>query len=205
MNTMKLLRLLLAYTYQLMFVISVIFVLGVSSAYASTNTAPTTGQTHLNDGYSALKLFLEDEQYLTLIRRTKSILTFSGISEPSKKLIDEIADTSEKALDELERMAAYNPSITIEDMSDHTLAKATLDSMRMETAKEFLVSGEDFEKSLLVSQMQVLRVISHLAKQLEQNETNTRRKVWLKQLAARYEKYYQQVFARLSVTAKGKA
>ena len=202
---MNLLRLLLSYTYQLMFVISVIFALGVTSAYANTTIAPTPGQSNLNDGYSALKLFLEDEQYLTLIRRTKSVLTFSSISEPSRKLIDEIADASEKALDELERMTAYSPHITIEDISEHTIAKATLDSMRLETAKEFLVSGEEFEKSLLVSQMQVLRVISHLAKQLEQNEANAKRKVWLKQLAAQYEKYYKQVFARLSVTPKSKA
>lgn len=203
---MKLIKLILSYTYQLMFVISVLAILAAAtSSYASANTATSSSQAHLNGGYSALKLFLEDEQHLTLIRRTKSVLTFSAISAPSTKLIDEIAAASETALDELEQLAAASPGIKFEDLSEHFIAKATLNSMRMETAIDFLVSGEDFEKSLLVSQMQVLRVISHLAKQLEQNEPNARRKAWLNQLASQFENYYQQVFARLSITAKGKA
>ena len=49
--------------------------------------------------------------------------------------------------------------------------------------------------------MQVLRVISHLAKELEEQETNLKRKAWLNNLAVRYENYYQQVFSRLTVTA----
>lgn len=200
---MKLIKLILSYTYQLMFVISVLAVLAAAtSSYASTNTATPSSQAHLNGGYSVLKLFLEDEQHLTLIRRTKSVLTFSAISAPSTKLIDDIAAASETALDELEQLAAASPGIKFEDLSEHFIAKATLDSLRMETAIDFLVSGEDFEKSLLVSQMQVLRVISHLAKQLEENEPNAKRKVWLNQLAAQYENYYQQVYVRITISTK---
>jgi hypothetical protein len=73
--------------------------------------------------------------------------------------------------------------------------------MRMETAKGFLFSGDDFEKQLLVSQMQVLRVIRHLAQELEEEETNLKRKAWLNKLAMRYENYYQQVYSRLTVSA----
>ena len=87
------------------------------------------------------------------------------------------------------------------ELSEHTIALSTLDSIRMQTARDFLFSGDDFEKKLLVSQMQVLRVISHLARELGEEETNLKRKAWLDKLAVRYENYYQQVYARLSVSA----
>jgi hypothetical protein len=53
----------------------------------------------------------------------------------------------------------------------------------------------------LLSQSQILRVISHLAKQLEQKEISNERKAWLNKLAERYEHYYQQVYARLRLTS----
>ena len=148
-----------------------------------------------------LKLLLEDEQHLTLIRRTRKVLTFSSISDESRKLVDEIADASEQALQQLERLAVSKPGIEFQDFAEHEIAHSTLDSIRMKTAKDFLFSGDDFEKQLLVSQMQVLRVISHLAKELEEEETNLKRKAWLNKLAMRYENYYQQVYSRLTVTA----
>lgn len=155
-------------------------------------------------GYSALKLFLEDEQHLTTIRRVKTVITFDGISDNSIRLIDEIADSSEQALKELEKLAAAKPVIVFKEFSDESIGKATLDSLRFATAKEFLFNADDFEKNLLLSQSQILRVISHLALQLEEKETNAKRKAWLNKLAERYEKYYQQVYARISITGNGK-
>lgn len=172
---------------------------------------PAIGASHqkatntVDAGYSALKLFLEDEQHLTTIRRLKQVLAFEGISDKSKKLIDEIADSSQLALEELEKLAAAKPVIEFEDFSNDSIGKATLDSLRIATAKEFLLNTDDFEKNLMLSQSQILRVISHLSKELEEKETNTKRKAWLGKLAIRYEKYYQQVYARISIRGKGKA
>jgi len=155
-------------------------------------------------GYSALKLFLEDEQYLTAIRRTKMVISFSSISDKSRKLIDAISDTSEQAIDELEKLSAVKPSFVFEEFSAETIGKATLDSMRITTAKELLLESENFEKNLLLSQLNILRVISHLAKQLEEKETNAKRKAWLNRLANRYEGYYQQIYARITISGKRK-
>ena len=155
----------------------------------------------LDAGYSALKLFLEDEQHLTTIRRIKTVLTFKGTSKKTKELIDRIADTSEQALDEMEKLSAAEPAIVFREFDDDSIGKATLDSMRFTTAKEFVFDSEEFEKSMLLSQSQILRVISHLAKQLEQKETNTKRKAWLNKLSARYESYYRQVYALIVVTS----
>ena len=181
-----------------MFFITVLTVITAGQSHANTSTFD---RTHINGGYSVLKLLLEDEQHLTLIRRTKSVLTFSAISDESRKLIDEIANTSEKALEQLEQLAASKPGIEFHELAEHKIAHSTLVSIRMETAKDFLFSGDEFEKKLLVSQMQVLRVISHLAKDLEEEETNLKRKAWLNTLAVRYESYYQQVYSRLTVSA----
>lgn len=194
----------MSFLYKLLFITSLLGVVMITGN-------PAIGASHLKPtntvgvGYSALKLFLEDEQHLTTIRRIKLVLAFEGISNRSKKLVDEIADSSKQALDDLDKLATAKPVIVFEDFSDESIGKATLDSLRISTAKEFLFETDDFEKDLLISQSQILRVISHLAKQLAEKETNAKRKAWLNKLAIRYEKYYQQVYARISIAGKGKA
>lgn len=190
--------------YKLLFVISLIGTLVISDTPAVSATTNTTASATAA-GYSALKLFLEDEQHLTLIRRTKMIITFDAISDGSQTLIDAISDSSDQHLDELERLAAASPVIIFEEFSDDTIGKATLDSLRMTTAKEFLFDADDFEKNMLLSQLKVLRVISHLAEQLEQKETNSRRKKWLNKVSSRYEDYYQQVIEKITLTTKDKS
>lgn len=181
----------------------IIALLGIVNIYSAT-TVSANNQTmsgSIASGYSALKIFLEDEQYLTTIRRTKMVITFSDISDNSKKLIDDIADSSEQALVELEAFAQQKPVVVFEDFSEEMIAKATLDSLRMETAKEFLFEADDFEKNLLLSQLKVLPVISHLAEQLEKKETNQKRKTWLNELAKKYKDYYQQVDDSISLAS----
>ncbi len=187
--------------YKLLFIASLIsaFVIAGNPVVNANNRSATSPT---STGYSALKLFLEDEQYLTAIRRTKMVISFSGISDKSEKLIDKISASSEQALKELEKLAAVKPSIVFEEFSDETIGKATLDSLRMTTAKEFLLESENFEKNLLLSQLNILRVISHLAEQLEEKETSSKRKAWLKKLANRYENYYQQIYARITISVK---
>lgn len=187
--------------YKLILMFSLFGVLAVSdnpSVIASTqaSTSPTAS------GYSALKLFLEDEQYLTVIRRTQMVISFDGISDRSTRLIDAISDSSEQDLEKLEKLAAVKPLILFEEFSDDAIAKATLDSLRMTTAKEFLFEADDFEKNILLSQLKILRVISHLAEQLERKETNSRRKKWLNEISNKYEDYYRQVNARIVISSK---
>ncbi len=131
------------------------------------------------------------------------VISFSGISDKSEKLIDEISDSSEQAIEELEKLAALKPAVVFEEFSDEKIGKATFDSLRMTTAKEFLFESDNFEKNLLLSQLNILRVITHLAEELEEKETCTKRKAWLNKLANRYESYYQQTYERIKLSAKG--
>ena len=200
---MKFYRILMSFPFSLMLITSMLGILVLTNTHA-IGASNQKAQT-IDSGYSALKLFLEDEQHLTTLRRVKLVLAFEGISEKSTRLVDEIAETSEQALDDLEKLAAGRPAIVFEEFSDDSIGKATFDSLRIATAKELLLETDDFEKDLLLSQSNILRVISHLAKQLEEKETNAKRKAWLNGLAVRYEKYYQQVYARISITGKGNA
>jgi len=168
----------------------------------AVNAQQTNTSHDIAAGYSALKLFLEDEQHLTTIRRIKMVTNFSGISDRSTKLIDDIANTSAQAIEELEKLSTAKPALEFVIFADETIVKATIDSLRMTTAKEFLFAGDDFEKDLLLSQLKVLRLISHLANQLEEKETNIKRKIWLSKLADRYENYYQEVTEAIQISAK---
>ena len=179
-----------------------------SLVITGTSTANTSDKAINNStaaGYTALKLFLEDEQYLTAIRRTKMVLTFSDIDDNSRKLIDSIASTSEQALEDLEKIKHAKPQIKYIDFSDDSISKATFDSLRLTEGKEFLFESGDFEKNLLISQLKVLRVISHLALQIKEKESNVKRQKWLIRLAETYENYYQKVNARITVHIKEKA
>jgi hypothetical protein len=200
---MKTLPVLNTALHRLLMITSVLCILFLANSHAIGANHDNTG--NIDSGYSALKLFLQDEQHLTFIRRVKTVITFEGISEISTELIDDIADSSEQALEELDRLAAMKPDIVFMEFSEESIGKATLDSMRIATAKEFLLDNDNFEKSLLLSQSQILRVISHLAVQLEEKETNAKRKAWLSELAQRYEKYYQLVIARISITGRADA
>ena len=187
--------------YKLIFITSLVGAFAIAdNPVVNANNRSATNPA--STGYSALKLFLEDEQHLTTIRWTKMVISFSGISDKSTKLIDNINDSSEQALEELEKLAAVKPSFVFKEFSDDTIGKATLDSLRMTTAREFLFESESFEKNLLLSQLNILRVISHLAKQLEEKETSIKRKAWLNKLADRYENYYQQIHARIIISDK---
>lgn len=173
---------------------------GISSAAANNQRADTSVST----GYSALKLLLEDEQYLTTIRRTKMVLTFSDIDDDSRKLIDSIAITSEQALEDLEKIKHAKPQIKYTNFPDDSISKATFDSLRFTEGKEFLFESDDFEKNLLISQLKILRVISHLALQIKEKESNVKRQKWLIRLAETYENYYQKVNARITAHIKEK-
>jgi len=153
----------------------------------------------LNDGYGILHATLGDEQYLKTIRLAKTIVTFKSISEPTRHIIDDIAQTSSDVLEELEQLASLYPEILFDAGIDGRIEQKVRKALRITTAKEFLTSKDNFEVLLLVSQTQALRFISHLAKELHDIETNTRRKVWLGTLSDRYEALYRRVLSRLKV------
>ena len=153
----------------------------------------------VNIGYGILRATLRDEQHLKTIRLTKTIVTFKSISEPTRRIIDDIAQTSSTALEELEQLASLSPGIMFDAERGEQIEQMTRDALRITTAKEFLASKDEFEVIFLISQTQALRFISHLTKELSTIEVNTKRRVWLGKLSDQYEQLYRRVLTRLKV------
>ena len=156
-----------------------------ATAYSASSTVATS------PGYSLLRQLLVDEHYLTTIRRVKHILNFGGISARSTELVDQISSSSEKALRQLDSLAGEAPAIQFDGLDKPNIAITTFDALRYDVARKFIFDGEHFEKDVLLSQVQVLPVITHLTKQLEANEVNIQRKKWLHDLAEHYSEFYK--------------
>lgn len=154
----------------------------------------------INTGYTVLLLFLENQKNLTKLGRVKAVFTLTDINKDSADLILKISESSEKALVDLEKLVLKKPSIVVKDFSENSIGKSTFDSLRMTTAKELLFDSENFEKNFLFSQAQLIRIISHLAEALEEQEVNEKRKAWLLKLVERYEAYYSLIYKRITLT-----
>ncbi|MGD8310980.1 MAG: hypothetical protein PVJ66_00165 [Gammaproteobacteria bacterium] len=192
-----------AYRYSARLALTTLLMLGLAACSDHARApAPHAGAAlqELNAGYAILRTILGDEQYLKVIRLTKGIVSFKSVSESTRQVIDDIAQTASAAHEELERLASLSPEIIFASGEGAVIEQITLRALRITTAKEFLASKENFEVILLVSQTQALRLVSHLAGELQDIETNPRRKAWLEELANRFEKLYARTLARLKVS-----
>ena len=171
--------------YLIPLILTFLSLTAAAPAYSASNMLET------GPGYSLLRQLLVDEHYLTTIRRLKRILNFGGINQRSAELIDQISNSSDNALQQLDALATEEPAIRFDQLDEPNIAITTFDALRYDMARKFIFDGEHFEKDVLLSQMQVLPVISHLTKQLEANESNVQRKTWLHNLAERYGGFYK--------------
>lgn len=186
------------YKQLLSFCLLFCFTASCSIIDATSSTKPAVSE--VNTGYSALALFLENQEQLKTLRSVRSFLTRKQMSSESEKLIDSISEYSAQALKELKTQASKQPTITIKQFSDNSIGMSTFDSLRMSTAKQLMFDSRNFEKNLLLSQTQILKLISHLAEELRKKEHNRKRKVWLSDLSRRHEDYYTRVYERIALT-----
>lgn len=185
------------YRQVLTFCIAYFFIVSCSTTSTIRSQSDVS---EVNTGYSVLLIFLESQKNLTTLGRIKSLFMFKDIDDDSAKLILKITKSSEEALVDLEKLATKKPVIVTKEFADNSIGKATFDSLRITTAKELLFDSENFEKNFLFSQAQLIRVISHLAEELEAKEVNEKRKTWLSKLVKRYEEYYALIYKRITLT-----
>lgn len=182
-------------------ILAVFMVVSLTASCAATSIKRSQSDvSEVNTGYSVLLLFLESQKNITTLGHVKAFFMLKGVDDDSTKLIDKISDSSEKALVELEKMALKKPAIVIKDFPGNSIGKSTFDSLRITTAKELLFDSKNFEKNFLFSQAQLVRLISHLAKELEVQESNEKRKAWLLKLVKSYESYYALIYKRITLT-----
>ncbi|MGB5474407.1 MAG: hypothetical protein WBQ78_13155 [Gammaproteobacteria bacterium] len=151
-------------------------------------------------GYAVLKKLLDDEQHVKTLRIVKSIITLSKASDPTAELIDDIATVSARGLDDLETLVALRPAINLDTSSQEQLGSDIFNALRVATARELITAtGDDFELSLVLSQIQALRLIGQLLKEIQELDPNPKRQAWLAHLASDYETLYSRAVARLSI------
>jgi hypothetical protein len=158
-----------------------------------TGAAPTTR----NNCYSLLHQLLNDEKNVGLLHFIRR--------EPDdvKKLVKKIAITSGTGAKLLEEFAKHDPSIKLDDLRLPPGEVATREAIAATKKKELLGQiGDEFELSLLLTQLQALNYGWHLAKVARENETQPDRARALAGVSEDMENLYREVFVLLLSKAK---
>jgi hypothetical protein len=145
-----------------------------------------------NNGYSLLHQLLAEQKDVSLLHFIKS-------EHPEvKKLVKRIAANSATGATLLEKFAADDRTIDLNDLQLPPGEMATRDAIASTKQKELLgQTGDRFELTLLLTQTEALSYAWHLAEVTAQNEPQPERARALVGLGQDMEKLYYEVFRLL--------
>jgi hypothetical protein len=166
----------------------------VLTGCGTTPAGPSTGpETARNEGYSLL---------YDLARKQKDVnkLLLIKKEQPDvKDLIEEIARVMSDAEKQLKEFANEDRTLNLKTQSLPWTEEKTRGSIESAQAKQLLLSsGQQFELRLLLSQAQGLTYGAHLARVLQGQERDIRRKMFLEELLRQCERLNDQVIHLLS-------
>jgi hypothetical protein len=165
---------------------------GCRSPKAGSPSGSIPEQSTRNNCYSLLHQLLADQKKVSLLRFIKRE------EGDVKKLINKIAANSAAGAKLLEELARRKPPINLDDIRLPSGEADTRDAIAATRKKELLgQSGDSFELSLLLTQIQALSYASHLAKVASENEPQLDRARALVGVSADMENLYQEVFLLL--------
>jgi hypothetical protein len=170
---------------------------GCQAPKARTPVETGAAATTRNNCYSLLHQLLNDEKNVGLLRFIKR--------EPDdvKKLVKKIATTSGTGAKLLEEFAKHDPSIKLDDLRLPPGEVATREAIAATKQKELLgQTGDAFELSLLLTQLQALSYGWHLAKVAGECESQPDRARALAGVSEDMENLYHEVFVLLLSKAK---
>jgi hypothetical protein len=131
-----------------------------------------------NEGYSLLYKLLSQESDVA------KILIIKDTDPPVTALIKEIANTSGEAQKQLEAFSKANHRLNLKMTDLPKVEQQTRDAIASTEAKQLLFStGKTFESRLLFTQAEAMNYAAHLAKILEDQETDSQRKEFLAHLS----------------------
>jgi hypothetical protein len=161
----------------------------VASSGAMTSTR--------NNSYSLLHQLLDEQKDVSLLRFIKA-------EHPDvKELVKRIATTSGTGAKLLEKFAADDPSLRLDDFRLPPGELATRTAIAATKQKELLSQkGDTFELTLLLTQTEALSYAWHLAKVTGENEPDPARAQALAGISEDMEKLYREVFVLLMVKTK---
>jgi hypothetical protein len=141
-----------------------------------------------NNAYSLLYDLLDDERHVS------KLLIVKRDSRELNRLINRISDVSAEGVDRLKRFAAKDPSLNLKVMGLPPAEQATRKAIA-ETKRNQLLgrSGADFERTLLLTQMEALSYGTHLAGVAATNDFDPTRAGYLSTLSAALKHLHSEV------------
>lgn len=165
---------------------------GCQSPKARPPVESGAAQSTRNNCYSLLHQLLNDQKNVSVLRFIKREQV------DVKNLVKKIAVNSATGAKLLEEFAKDDPSISLDDIRLPPGEAATRDAIASTKKKELLGQhGDEFELSLLLTQLQALSYASHLAKVAGENETQPDRARALAGVSEDMENLCHEVFVLL--------
>ena len=150
------------------------------------------GASTRNNCYSLLHQLLDEQKDVSMLRFIKPE------HADVKKLVKQIATTSGAGAALLEKFAADDPTLNLNDIRLPPGETATRDSIASTKEKELLgQTGDRFELTLLLTQTEALSYAWHLAEVAAKNEPQPDRARSLSGIGADMDSLYHQVFVLL--------
>ena len=170
---------------------------GCQSPKAVRQSENSAAQSTRNNCYSLLYQLLDEEKnvhLLLLIKREQNDV---------KILIKKISDASSTGAKLLEEFANKDPSLKLDEIRLPPGETATREAIAFTKKKELLGrKGEEFERTLLLTQIQALSYAWHLAKVAGENESQPERASALASLSKDMENLHREVLVLLLSKSK---
>lgn len=170
---------------------------GCESPKAVRTSASGAAQSTRNNCYSLLYQLLNEEKNVHLL------LIIKREQNDVKSLIKKISDASSTGAKLLEEFARKDPSLRLDDIRLPPGETATREAIASTKKKELLGRKDDeFERTLLLTQIQALSYAWHLAKVAGDNESQPDRASALASLSKEMENLHHEVFVLLLSKSK---
>jgi hypothetical protein len=151
-----------------------------------------------DNSYSLLYQLLSEERHVS------KLLIIKRDSRELNRLVKDISRTAGKAADQLQQFSEQDRTLALNVIDLPPGEAATRDAIATTKKKELLSnSGDVFERSLLLTQIQALNYAAHLASVAADNDTNTTRSTWLRSLSQEMKGLYSQCVNLLARTPHG--
>ncbi len=160
---------------------------------SSVPSHPPRGEDRIrSEGYSLLYQLMNDESDVA------KVLLFKHVEPATEKIIKEIDSTADEAKKQLEDFHKRDSSLNLEMPNLPDMEKKCRESISHAETKDLLTaSGKDFERRLLMTQVQAMNYGGHLAKVLAEQEKDPQRKDMLTKLSERCLKLRSEVIRLL--------
>jgi hypothetical protein len=152
--------------------------------------APAAVDSNLSGGYSLLAQLMEDE------REVDMIFLMKDAPKEVAETVKEIARFSKEGKEKLAELTR-GTGIALDRSPLPKIEKEAREAIARTTAGQLVGSGEDFPKKLLLTQVQAMNYMAHLAQVLAAHEKNNARRQFLRETEATAQRLHARVVRQL--------